>query len=70
MHAKPGDHFVVRSTHVGEPDRGGEIVETRGPDGAPPYLVRWDATGKTGIFVPGAETQLQSTTARRPRKRS
>jgi hypothetical protein len=65
MHAKPGDHILVRSTHVGEPDRGGEIVETHGADGTPPFVVRWDSTGKTGLFVPGADTQLQAARSRR-----
>ena len=67
MHAKPGDHFIVRSARVGEPDRAGEIVETHGPDGTPPYVVRWDATGKTGVLVPGADTLLEAMSTGRRR---
>jgi hypothetical protein len=55
MFAKAGERIVVRSRHQGEPDRDGEIVEVRGADGAPPYLVRWSEDGHTGLFFPGTD---------------
>ncbi len=45
MQARVGDRIVIRGHHVGEPIRDGEILETRGPEGGPPYIVRWGDTG-------------------------
>jgi hypothetical protein len=56
MHATVGDRLIVRSLHVGEPDRDGEVLEVRGADGAPPYLVRWSEDGHEGLFFPGSTT--------------
>lgn len=56
MYAAAGDRLIVRSLHVGEPDRDGEVLEVRGRDGAPPYLVRWSDTGHEGLFYPGPDT--------------
>jgi len=46
---------VVRSHHVGDPDRHGEILEVHGPDGGPPYKVRWDDDGHESLFFPGSD---------------
>ena len=54
MQAKVGDHLVVDSNKVGSPQREGEIVEVRGADGAPPYVVRWD-DGHEGVMYPGSD---------------
>ncbi|WP_040339322.1 DUF1918 domain-containing protein [Candidatus Blastococcus massiliensis] len=53
MEAHVGDRIVVRSTHQGEPDRIGEVVECHEPGGGPPYRVRWEADGHVGLFFPG-----------------
>ena len=58
MQATVGDRIIVRSVHVGEHDRDGEVLEVRGKDGAPPYLVRWSDTGHDGLFFPGPETVI------------
>jgi hypothetical protein len=55
MFARAGERIVVRSRHQGEPDRDGEVLEVRGRDGAPPYLVRWSGDGHTGLFYPGTD---------------
>jgi hypothetical protein len=55
MHATVGERIVVRSRHQGEPDRDGEVLEVRGKDGGPPYLVRWSDDGHTGLFFPGSD---------------
>jgi len=58
MRAEPGDRIIVRATHVGEPDRDGEILEVRGPRGGPPFLVRWSDDGHEGLLFPGPDTQI------------
>jgi hypothetical protein len=45
--------------------RYGEIIETRGPGGAPPYLVRW-SDGHEGLYFPGVDARLTSTAATEP----
>lgn len=52
MEARVGDRIVVRSTHQGESERTGRVLEVRGEGGGPPYVVRWDADGHTGVFYP------------------
>ena len=58
MHATRGDRLVIQGNHVGEPLRDGEIIEVRGKDGAPPYLVRWE-DGHEGLCYPPPEAKLQ-----------
>jgi len=55
MRAEIGDELVVRGRHVGDEDRKGVIIEIHGPDGAPPYLVRWE-DGHESVFVPSSDT--------------
>jgi len=52
VQARVGDRIVVHSTHQGEPERTGQVLEVRGEGGAPPYVVRWDPDGHTGTFFP------------------
>jgi len=59
MHACAGDRLVAKGHRVGEPDRDARIVEVRGADGGPPYLVRWGEDGHTGLFFPGADTFVE-----------
>jgi hypothetical protein len=40
MRAKVGDHLVVEGRTVAQHRREDEILEVRGDDGAPPYVVR------------------------------
>ncbi|GGM77388.1 hypothetical protein GCM10010106_24800 [Thermopolyspora flexuosa] len=54
MLAAVGDRLLVRGNAVGSPDRQGEIIEVRGSDGGPPYLVRFD-DGHTGLVFPGPD---------------
>jgi hypothetical protein len=53
MKAAPGDWLMIESTHLSEPRRHGLIVEVHGPDGSPPYLVRWDDSEAETLFFPG-----------------
>jgi hypothetical protein len=57
MRAVVGDHVTVPGRHVGEAERHGEVLEVRGADGGPPYVVRWD-DGHEAIVVPGAEMRF------------
>ncbi len=57
MHASVGDRLVVHGRTIDTKDRSGEIVETRGPDGGPPFLVRF-ADGHEGLVFPGPDVQV------------
>ena len=57
MHAAVGDRLHVRGRTVGAADHTAEIVEIRGPDGSPPYLVRW-ADGHEGLSFPGPDAHI------------
>jgi Domain of unknown function (DUF1918) len=56
--AEVGDKIVVKGHHVGEPERDAVVVEVRGPDGQPPYLVRWADDGHEGLFFPGTDATI------------
>ena len=58
MNASVGDRLVIKGHHVGEPDRNAEIIDVRGEDGGPPYLVRWD-DGHEGLFFPGSDASIE-----------
>lgn len=57
MQAKRGDRVVVEGSAVDAPRREGEILEVRGENGAPPYLVRWD-DGHEGLLLPGSDAHV------------
>jgi hypothetical protein len=58
MKASPGDRIIVKSATVGTPPRDAEILEVHGPDGAPPYLVRWSDSGHEGLYFPGGDAEI------------
>lgn len=58
MRAAPGDRIIVRSTHINEPDRDGEILEVHGENGGAPYLVRWSDNGHVGLLFPGPDAEI------------
>ena len=57
MHATVGDTIAVPGRHVGESGRIGEVLEVRGADGRPPYVVRWN-DGHEAVCYPGPETRV------------
>lgn len=59
MEASVGDRIVIHGHHSGEPDRDGEVLEVRGTNGAPPYLVRWGDSGHEALFFPGSDASIQ-----------
>jgi len=54
MRAIIGDRIIIRGRTVETPDKHGEILEVRGPDGEPPYLVRF-GEGHQSVVYPGAD---------------
>ena len=58
MHAQTGDRLHVHGRNVGNPDHVGEIVEVRGADGGPPYLVRFPDGHETLVF-PGPDCVVE-----------
>lgn len=54
MQATVGDRLHVHGRIVGNPDQLAEIIEVRGADGAPPYLVRYP-DGHEGLVFPGPD---------------
>ena len=59
LRARVGDRLVIKRHHVGEPDRDAEILEIRGEDGRPPYVVRWADDGRVGYFLPGSDAFVE-----------
>lgn len=59
MQARVGDRIVIRGHRVGRPIRDGEVLEVRGPDGGPPYVVRWEDNGHETIFFPGSDADVE-----------
>ncbi|HLT12346.1 MAG TPA: DUF1918 domain-containing protein [Micromonosporaceae bacterium] len=58
MRANVGDRLHVHSHTVGAQDRVGTIVEVRGQDGAPPYLVRFP-DGQESLIFPGPDAVVE-----------
>ncbi|MEL6892879.1 MAG: DUF1918 domain-containing protein [Actinomycetota bacterium] len=59
MQANVGDEIIIVGHEVGRPQRSGEVLEVRGDDGGPPYVVRWDDTGRTTILYPGSDAHIK-----------
>mgnify|MGYP003445932696 CR=1 FL=1 len=58
MRASVGDRLHVHGNHVGERDRTGEILEVRGADGAPPFLVQFE-DGHTRLVFSGPDAVVE-----------
>ncbi len=58
MRAAVGDRLHFQGKVVGVPDHTAVIIETRGKDGAPPYVVRYDNGHETVVF-PGADAWVE-----------
>jgi uncharacterized protein DUF1918 len=57
MHASVGDRLIVHGTHVDDKVKDGEILEVRGKNGEPPYVVRWE-DGHEGLVFPGPDATI------------
>lgn len=60
----PGDRLVITPHRQGEPPRDAEVLEVRGADGGPPYLVRWQDTGRVSLHYPGSDSAVEHIRAR------
>ncbi|GAB2700672.1 DUF1918 domain-containing protein [Nocardia thraciensis] len=58
MQANVGDQLLVHSRVVGMRVRTGEIIEVRGDDGNPPFVVRFD-DGHESLMFPGPECEIR-----------
>lgn len=58
MHASVGDRLLVHGHVVGQGSRQGEIVEVRGSEGEPPYVVRFD-DGHEALVYPGPDALVE-----------
>ena len=56
MHAEVGDKVVIHGRTVGTTDRGGTVIEARGPEG--PYVVRFD-DGHESLVYPGTDASVE-----------
>jgi CBS domain containing-hemolysin-like protein len=65
--AKPGDVVVIRGHAIDLRERRGVIVDVRGADGAPPYVVHWlDDTSDEPhdvLFFPGSDADIEHAAA-------
>lgn len=57
MKASVGDRLVVEGRTETTARKEGEVVEVRGPDGGPPYVVRW-SDGHEGLTYPGPDAHV------------
>jgi hypothetical protein len=58
MRAVVGDRLRVHGRAAGTSDQTSEIIEVRGPDGGPPYLVRHD-DGQEALVFPGSDALVE-----------
>jgi uncharacterized protein DUF1918 len=58
MQATVGDQLHIQGRVVGKVEQQGEILEIRGDNGEPPYLVRF-ADGHEGLVVPGPDCFIE-----------
>lgn len=63
MQAQVGDHLVIRGHQIGTHQREAIVLEVRGPDGGPPYRVRWLDDGHEGLFFPGSDADVEARSA-------
>jgi hypothetical protein len=58
MKAQVGDRLLFHGKKAGAADHSAEVLEVRGPDGGPPYLVRSD-DGHERLVYPGTDCSIE-----------
>ncbi len=58
MRAVVGDRLLVHGRTTATSDQSSEIIEVRGADGAPPYLVR-HPDGQEALVFPGSDASVE-----------
>lgn len=69
MKAAVGDRLVVNPRTLGRAGRDGEVLAVQGPDGEPPYLVRWSDDGRESLFFPGPDAFIADASGHRADRR-
>lgn len=63
MKAQVGDRIVIRGHAVGLHERHATIVEVRGEDGGPPYVIHWaddpSEVPRDHLFFPGPDADVE-----------
>lgn len=59
LRARPGDRLVIRSRRTGGAEEHAKILEARGPDWGPPFLVQWASDGRIAVVVPGDDAWVE-----------
>lgn len=59
MRAAIGDTLHIHTNHLGLTEDFAEILEVRGSDGAPPYLVQFK-DGRKRLLFPGPDAVIES----------
>ncbi|MBA0128134.1 DUF1918 domain-containing protein [Haloechinothrix sp. YIM 98757] len=57
MQATTGDQILIHGRTVGAGEQQAEILEVRGDDGHPPYLVRF-SDGHESLIYPGPDSEV------------
>lgn len=58
MNAVQGDRIIIHGRTVGAADRHGQIIEVKGENGEPPYLVKFD-DGHESVVFPGGDFAVE-----------
>jgi hypothetical protein len=58
MYATVGDRVHIKSRNVGTQEHVGEVLEVRGLEGEPPYLVRF-SDGHESLVYPGPDCIIE-----------
>jgi CBS domain-containing protein len=56
---RPGDRLIITAHQQGGRPRDAEVLEVRGHGGGPPYLVRWQDTGRVSLHYPGSDARVE-----------
>nr|WP_308211696.1 DUF1918 domain-containing protein [Nocardiopsis dassonvillei] len=59
VHASVGDRIHIEGKGAGMRGRVGEVIEVRGPEGGPPYLVRF-SDGHESLIYPGPDAVVET----------
>ncbi|MGE0028588.1 MAG: DUF1918 domain-containing protein [Thermoleophilia bacterium] len=59
VRVRAGDRLVITAHQQGGRPRDAEVLEARGADGGPPYLVRWQDTGRVSLHYPGSDARVE-----------
>lgn len=58
VRARVGDEVVVAARRGASTERRGTVEQVQGPEGAPPYVVRWWDDGCIGLVFPGTDISI------------